>query len=371
MTPDVISGAIIAYRLFDIADTADLTRAQALWAAKAGGASSSRGRLTTVPAKAVAFGVPPLVLETEPLRIELGEDAVSASVSIRLYDFGVVSLALRVPVGPVSWDEFCRQMNRFDRYLGPASDTRVWATLLEGLRGVIAPSLLRPTTTTREEDYLVGHVQAFSEPLRAQELPERIDLVALLADEQRPLSDDARAELLRRHYSYYADDLAVLTWDRAFIYEQQGDCDVMDIIEVANAQLLQMRYYDELLDAELPRMYDAIGSARRGLNLFRARRFAGLARRFHGLVAEVTELTERVDNTLQVTEDVYLARIYAEALDLFRVHPVNDAINRKLTIIRETYTALYDEASASRSELLEILIAVMIVVEVVLAVVRH
>ena len=55
------------------------------------------------------------------------------------------------------------------------------------------------------------------------------------------------------------------------------------------------------------------------LNVLAARRYAGLARRLYTLVAEVTELTEKVDNALQVTEDVYLARIYAAALDLFRV----------------------------------------------------
>ena len=50
----------------------------------------------------------------------------------------------------------------------------------------------------------------------------------------------------------------MLTWDRAFIYEPRRDSDVADVLEVANAQLLEMRYYDELLDAELPRMYDLI-----------------------------------------------------------------------------------------------------------------
>jgi uncharacterized Rmd1/YagE family protein len=88
------------------------------------------------------------------------------------------------------------------------------------------------------------------------------------------------------------------------------------------------------------------------------------------MVAEVTELTERVDNALQVTEDVYLARIYAAALELFRVPTVSAAVDRKLSIIRDTYTALYDEASGSRSELLEIFVLVLIAMEIVLAVLR-
>jgi uncharacterized Rmd1/YagE family protein len=87
------------------------------------------------------------------------------------------------------------------------------------------------------------------------------------------------------------------------------------------------------------------------------------------MVVGVTELTEKVDNALQVIEDVYLARIYT-ALELYRVPTVSAAVDRKLSIIRDTYTALYDEAPASRSEVLEIIILLMIAVEVVQAVVR-
>ena len=210
-------------------------------------------------------------------------------------------------------------------------------------------------------------MQSFDQPLSAAALLQRVDLVPLLSGEHRALSDGARQDLLRQRFSYYTDDLVVLTWDRAFIYEPRGDSDVMDVLEVANAQLLEMRYYDELLDAELPRMYHLVASARRTRALLASRRFAGLARRLYTLVAEVTELTERVDNALQVTEDVYLARVYSAALELFRVRPVSAAVDRKLAIIRDTYAALNDEGSARRAELMEFLIVILIVFEVLLA----
>ena len=87
-------------------------------------------------------------------------------------------------------------------------------------------------------------------------------------------------------------------------------------------------------------------------------------------MAEVTELTEKADNALQVTEDVYLARIYTAALELFRVRVVAAGVDRKLAIIRDTYAALYDEASGGRAALMELAIVVLIVVEIVLAVLR-
>jgi hypothetical protein len=273
-------------------------------------------------------------------------------------------------VTDLSWAIFSQRLNAVDQAVGLAPASALWTELLDRVRQGVGDALIRPIPSTLEEDYLVGVANAFSEKITAEALVARIDLVPLLSGELRPLSQGARQDLLRHRYSYYTDDMVVLTWDRAFIYEPRGDTDVTDVLEVANAQLLEMRYYDELLDAELPRMYDLVEAARRRWALPGARRFADLARRLYTMVAEVTELTEKVDNALQVTEDVYLARIYAAALELSRVSTVSAAVDRKLSIIRGTYSALYDEASSSRSSLLEIIIVVLIAVEIVLAVIR-
>jgi hypothetical protein len=367
---EVTSGAIIAYHLYDIADAIDLAKAEKLWVAQAG-RPGTRGHLSTTPAKAVAFGVPPLVLPQDPVSIEFGAGHVQANATARLYDFGVASLVLHIPIEQSNWAVFCHTANALGDRLRREQGKAIRSALIARLREVLAPALDRPSDATLEEDYLITLVRSFSEPVSAAALLQRVDILPLLTGEQRPLSEAARADLLQRQFSHYADDLVVLTWDRAFIYEPQGDSDVMDIIEVANAQLLEMRFYDELLDAELPRMYRAARTAPRGFELFGARRFARLARRFQTLVGEVTQLTEKVDNALQVTEDVYLARVYAAALDLFRVKLVHDAVERKLAIMRETYTALYEVASASRAELLEILIAILIALEITLTIVRH
>jgi hypothetical protein len=362
----VRSGAIVALRLFDIAYTIDLARAEAIWAARSN-ASSRRGRLSTTPEKAVAFGVPPLAIALDPVELDLGGVRIRAETSARFYDFGAVALAVRVPVADAGWRSFVTTAQALDEAIGPAASGAFWQALLARVRAVVEPALVRPAATALEEDYLLAIVEQFDTPLTAADLAERIDLVPLLSGERRALSESARRDLLRQSFSYYVDDLVVLTWDRAFIYEPRGDSDVIDVLEVANAQLLEFRYYDELLDDELPAMYDRVEAARATTSLLAARRFAELARRLYTLVAEVTELTEKVDNALQVTEDVYLARVYSAALELFRVPRLGAAVDRKLAIIRDTYTALYDEASDSRAELLEIAIIVLITIEIALA----
>ena len=364
--PTIVSGAIVAMRLFDVAYAIDLARAEAVLAAQA--RAARRSRLSATPPKAMAFGVPPIELELDPVSLTLDGKEMTAGATARVYDFGALTIALRIALADVPWTGFVRQLNAADAAVEAIGAT--WEHLLKQVRGMLGTALVRPEATRVQEDYLIGVVHSFDRPLTAAALLDSVDLVPLLSGEQRALSDGARQDLLRQRFSYYTDDLVVLAWDRAFIYEPRGDSDVMDVLEVANAQLLEMRYYDELLDDELPRMYDLVARARQARTLLSSRRFADLARRLHTLVAEVTELTERIDNALQVTEDVYLARIYAAALELFRVPAVNAAVERKLAIIRDTYSALYDESSASRTELMEFLIIVLILAEIIIALVH-
>lgn len=360
------SGALIAHRLLDVADAIDLARAETLWLTHAGG-ESRRTPLSTASANELAFGVPPVLLVLPATSIDIDGVATQAKLTVRLYDFGAIAIALRVDVADLPWDAFAERCNALDRATGPTSESSLWPQALRSVLDVIGPALHRPSSEHLEEDYLFATVHRFQQPMSGAEIQARANLAALLSGETRPLSPQESAELTAQSFSYFVDDLVVVTWDRAFIFEPRRDSDVIDIIEVANAQLLEMRYYDELLDGELATMYNLVANARGGLSLIASRRAARLARRLYGLVAEVTELTEKVENSLQVTEDVYLARVYGAALDLFRVPKLSAAVDRKLDIIRGTYGALYEEASSRRAELLELAIVLLIVFEIVLA----
>jgi hypothetical protein len=237
----------------------------------------------------------------------------------------------------------------------------------------IRPAVERLLVAPVSEDYIVYRIGrlrgADGVPLPTSVLSDA-DVVPLLLNESRPLSADAQRELLPHRFSYYADDLAILTWENALVVDpEDADSDVEYVLEFANAQLLELRYYDAVLDEELPRMFGRVGSARgRTFALFN-RRYARLLADLQRVVADTTELVERVDNSLKVTDDVYLARVYAAALEIFRGRAWRAGIDRKLGIIRETYGMLNDEAQAARAEALELTIVVLIVAEIVMAMV--
>lgn len=366
---EVSAGHVIAHCLFDVADAIDLVLAEQLWASRTGH-RGHRTRLSSASDHELKFEAPPVLISLPAQVVRVGGADLRAEMSARLYDFGAIALALRLDASALSWPDFARRCHAFDLAVGPGADSAHWPDALKHVLAAIGPALRRPATRHLEEDYLVAVVRQFGQPMTADAVREQVDVASLLAGEFRPLSNQERKEIMRQSFSYLADDLVVLAWNCAFVLEPRGDSDVTDIIEFANAQLLEMRYYDDLLDDELSTMYELIEGARGGLSFLASRRAARLASRLHGLVAEITRLTERVENSLKVTEDVYLARIYSACLDLFRVPRLSLAVSRKLAIIRDTYGVMYEEAANRRAEILELAIALLIVLEIILAFAR-
>jgi hypothetical protein len=359
----VVSAAAIAYRLYDIGYEIDLDRASALLAPDA----STRERPARNEAQALQIVNPPLFV---PLGVEIltiGGAEHRADVSARLFDFGACSLQLRVDIaGTSTWEQFTAFGNALDT--SPAL-APVFARHVDALRSRVARAVERPNIAPVVEDYVVFRLtkltDATGQALGTDVLTDE-HVVPLLLRERRRLSPDARRELLPHRFSYYSDDLTILTWENALVVEPRADDrDVEYILEFANAQLLELRFYDAVLDAELPAMYDRIAMTRGRISALPTWRYRPLLARLQTRVADLTETVERVDNALKVTDDVYLARIYATALELFRGTAWRRGIERKLSIIRETYGMLNAEAQAARAELLEIAIIALIVIEIV------
>ncbi|MBL0169623.1 MAG: hypothetical protein IPP90_02685 [Gemmatimonadaceae bacterium] len=363
-----LSGATIVYRLFDVGYAIDLAGALELLA------TSAPERVRPVRGEAQA-----LQIRNPPVTVLLGTEALlidgrphSTEISARIFDFGVVSLRLRVAMpSDLSWPDFTRFGVAVDEHEAVAA---VIDLHLKQLFDRMALAVERPMLAAVREDYTVFRItraeHADGSPARADTIGA-LDVVPLLLGETRPLTAEARRELLPHRFSYYGDDIAILTWENALVVEPgEHDTDVEYLLEFANAQLLELRYYDAILDGELPQMYDAIEAARKKWSVFPGRRFAALLSRLQSVVADTTEVIEHVENALKLTDDVYLARVYSAALEIFRGRAWRTGIDRKLAILRETYAMLNDEAQAARSETLEIAIVVLIVAEIVMALVR-
>jgi hypothetical protein len=324
---------VITYRLYDVGYALDLEHAARLLEGQATG----RPRPTRGEAKALVISQPPLTLALGPVTVPGGQAWPGAQMSACCYDFGVISLRLRVelPAG-APWANLVGLARTLER----ANLAAVFGPALAQLASQLSPAITRPAIAPVSEDYTICRLTALRDASGAVAAPSAVDdvaLVELLLGEPRVLTEDARRNLLSRRFSYTEQDLAVLSWDAALVVEPAvGDQDVEFVLEFANAQLLELRVYDAYLDAELPQLYDRASLARRGPAAILVRRFEHVLAGLHTLVADTTEVVERVENGVKVTNDVYLARIYQAALALFREDAWRHGVARKLGIFRDT-----------------------------------
>lgn len=356
--------SIVLLRLFDVAHEIDLDAAAR--GLTAHGIAASR---TPVPG-AAAQAEDPLSFPLPDVHVDIGDAAHVLCATVRCFGFGVISISLQLDYAPRdgAWDDLAKQVETVDRALGARGPRTVWDGLLARVNDFIADARRRPSAQPLDEDYLVVEITDMTPAAPAEALLDACDVDRLLAGEERALSRQARAELLRRRHSWHEDDLIIVSYDRALIIEPRGDPSVLRVLEVANAQLLEKRYYDGLLSDEVPRMYDAIERANTPARLLASRRAANTARALSALVAEITEVNQRADAALRFAEDVFLSRVYRDALDVFRVPEIDRLVSRKLEILRDAYAILYGEASRLRGELMELAIILLIALEIVLAV---
>lgn len=372
MTNVLVDGAAIVYRLFDVGYSIRLDDASRTIAESAPARVPARERPARVEARALQIANPPLALSLGRAPLVIEGKSFDAELSARLYDFGVCALRLQVDTPPkLAWQEFS--------LIGRALDTSgqsgtLMRDALTELLARLRDAIERPAIAPVEEEYAVFRVYRLCDEagkLLSVDAIGDAHLVPLLLGEDRSLSDNARRELLQHRFSYYADDLAILTWDNALVVDPNPhDRDVEYVLEFANAQLLELRMYDALLDAELPAMYDRVEVGRKRRLPLLTHGFRPIIAALQTRVADVTETVERVDNALKVTEDVYLARIYAAALELFRGQTWRRGIERKLAIFRETYAMLNAESQASRAEVMEAAIVLLIVAELLVGLLR-
>jgi hypothetical protein len=83
------------------------------------------------------------------------------------------------------------------------------------------------------------------------------------------------------------------------------------LIEYANVQVLELRFYDRQLSQRMEKMYDDIEHAERLWWFRRMRQYHAIMAKQMETYAEISEIIEKVNNLIKVTEDIYYARVYA------------------------------------------------------------
>ncbi|MGE4067266.1 MAG: hypothetical protein AB7H88_10840 [Vicinamibacterales bacterium] len=348
---------LIALYLFDVSESVDLAAVPALIGA------GERARLQPKPAMPayVGFQRPPVLIDAE----SIGLGAIGGGhVRFKVYEYGIVSVSVTKAFAG-SWAGLVDASARL------AADHTIEAQAEAHCRALVdrlGAAIDRPRAEFLSEDYFIAAISDLDgHPPADQVLAAHGDDIArLLRGETAALSAQERDEVLRHSLSYLTDDLVVPAWSAAFVYDTPAGIQAaVEILEYANSQLIQFRYYDERLDAELTRIYKELESSRDYVS-WRPRRYARAARKVHAIFIDVNELTDRTENALKLVGDIYAARLLAMAHQRLGVTGWRASVQEKLKTLDEIYRFAVDQTGMERGEVMELAIVAILLFELIL-----
>ncbi len=307
----------------------------------------------------VRYERPPVVERIEPLILETGE---RLDAQIKYYDYGVLSVVFELPFSG-DWDTLARLSSRW-----------VWDTDFASLAQKVAkqrlerarPALVKPYEEWLNEDYFIFHLREVAGNPSASELlaAESGRIAQIVRGETVPLSEGECQEILQSKISYYPNDLTVIGWNAAFLYDTAAGAEtIIPLLEYANSQLLEFRHYDELLTRELQSVYDFMENGSKG-TLARWRT-AKRATRLHTVLLDVDELTERADNAIKFLSDMFSARLYKVAASKIGVTDYKDLVNQKVHTAEELYRFMVDQFHQSRAFVLELMVVIILIIDLI------
>jgi hypothetical protein len=335
--------------LFDVADEIRLDTLRAAL----GIAEPERSPAFSRPAPDyVRFERPPVV---EPLRVDHFE------ARAKYYGYGVVSIELDQHFS-LEWPELIELSATL--LSDPSVEQRATDLLRPRLEKARA-ALDKPYKTWLDEDYVI--ITVVPEP----GYDDAADLLAncgceiaqIVRGENKLLSESEIREILDARISYYQNDLLVVGWSAAFVFDSHAAAGpTLQLLEYANTQLLEFRHYDELLTRVLAGVYRSID---RGTGVWRRWGLAGEAESLNTIRLDIIELAERTETSIKFLSDMFYARMYRLAAARVGVHDYRTLVDQKLQTAGELYEFMVDRFDRGRGFFLEVVVVVILLIEIV------
>jgi len=304
----------------------------------------------------VRFERPPLVQQLDPIVLESGSRLLG---ELNYYEYGVVSIKLELPF-EADWPQLTDLSSRW--MTNPEPESRAVETVRRSLERA-RPALIKPNETWLSEDYYV--IRLKDAAMTAAELiaEHGNEIARIVRGEQEELSSSETEEILGSRLSYYPDDLLVVGWTAAFIQDSAEDAaPTIQLLEYANTQLLEFRYYDAVLSQLLQGVYKSL--EKKGGFLSRWR-MASKAEHLNKIRLDIRELTERVDTSIKFLSDMFSARLYRLAAAKVGVEDYRRLVDGKLHTAGELYEFMMDQFHQSRGFVLEVLVVIILIIELV------
>lgn len=356
-----IQGTCAVIFCFDVGQAIDLNRATEILARSQSLPSPQREQLQLRRRAPRYFSFDPApvrFLQASPPVSRAGFQFASRTETT-LYDFGGVSVVYTIPITGRLSDlvALANALSSDDSLLKQSREQL--AAILPSLESAIS----RPRFDELTEDYVTFQLDRFGEDSdRLDDLlrANRTLMAQILRGDASALSAQEIDEALASRISYSQSDAAILDFSAGFVIGSDAS-DLMDLIEFANVELLEIRHLDEALDDALEEVYPILSQSPRG------RASSRRLRRVAALQADAAILFEGVNNAIKLVGDHFLARFYRRLTERLHHPDWDSSVLRKLGVLESIYQKLNDQQATRRMELLEWIIIILIALSTVLS----
>ena len=306
------------------------------------------------------FERPPVV---ERIDVVLLSGGVRLDARAKYYDYGVLSIELELPF-ECDWNSLVSQASA---WIGAAELENRATELLRTALKSSAPALARPYEHWLREDYFIVQISeipaSYGAPVPAKELlaSHAHEIAQLVRGESVTLSDAECQEVLQSSISYSQTDLLVVGWSGALVYgSSEVSTTTVQLLEYANTQLLELRYYDSFLTRLLEDVYRSLEHKS---GVAAPWRLSREAERVNTIRLDVMELTEKVDNAIKFLSDMFYARLYGLAAAKVGVPDYRRLVDQKLRTAGELYRFMVEQFNQTRSFILELTVVLILFLE--------
>lgn len=285
-----------------------------------------------------------------------------AKVLIRVFDVGVVTITLRVPIEITELDD-ARPFHTIT--LDDGRTTEVWASgVCADVCRELEPLMTRPGSPTEPEAYTVFCLTDLGGAADTTEWLDANDraVAGLLTDTPADkLSDSQVVDTVGLPLTFERSDLVIISWDAALVVDLNGYVDdELYVLELANLQLEEFRVLDQFLDRQLNSAYADLD--RRSWKDWG--RVPAVLKRLRRLQIDLTQLTDQVTHITKFIGDWYLARVYLAAHARFALDRWRSSVESRLAQLDEIYGVVSNEAYEQKMLVLELAIVVLFVIDI-------
>jgi hypothetical protein len=181
-------------------------------------------------------------------------------------------------------------------------------------------------------------------------------VAAFLKNERISLDEEEVKATLSSYLKYGKDDITIVDWDGAFIFDSSGDFESnIELFEIANLQLLKSRILDYDLDERLEKTLHLMGVPKR-LPIIRSGEVRKVVKEIIEIRTQSILESEAVERNIKLIGDWYSAKLYSLISRKFHLDSWKSEIKEKLDTLEDVYTMATENFSVSYRATLEFII---------------